>query len=34
MENNLKLANFVSFYDSIRSFSKVPIDAKLSENQV
>ena len=34
MENNLKYANFGSFYGSIKSFSRVPRDAKLSENQV
>ena len=34
MENNLKYSNFRSFYGSIRSFSRVPRDAKLSENQV
>ena len=34
MENNLKYANFGSFYGSIRSFSRVPRDAKLSENQI
>ena len=34
MENNLKCANFGSFYGFIRSFSRVRIDAKLSENQV
>ena len=34
MENNLKYANFASFYSSIGTFSSVPGDAKHSENQV